>query len=205
MQRLVIVAIGVVGCIVSGCASTLHGTSQEVGFRSVPSGAMVTVSGQSGVTPTKLKLSRGQEHTATFQLAGFPERQANLKQKLDGAFYGNIALGGIIGMAIDMGNGAAYNLSPGNVEVDMATGLARAFSDDEPVSVATPTPPPVITPASMTPAMPMAQPLPPPAVIMPPNRPLQDRLQELDDLKAAGKISEEEYISLRRKVIDTHR
>jgi len=34
---------------------------------------------------------------------------------------------------------------------------------------------------------------------------LESRLKELDDLKAAGKITEEEYIALRRKVIDSHK
>jgi len=203
MKRLLFLVS--VGVLVSGCASTLHGTSQEVGFRSVPTGATVSISGLSATTPTKLTLKRGSEHTATFTLSGFPERQANLKQKLDGAFYGNIALGGIIGMAVDMGNGAAYNLSPGNVEMDMGTGLAREFEENEPIRVAEPAPNvPVIVPASLA-SPPMGAPPPPPAIIMPPNRPLDERLKELDDLKAAGRISEEEYIALRRKVIDTHR
>src|SRR5262249_55871663 len=88
-----------------GCASTINGTRQEVGFRSVPSGASVAVSGQTATTPARLTLARKQDHVAVFTLEGYPDRQVNIKQKLSGAFYGNLAIGGIIGMAVDMGNG----------------------------------------------------------------------------------------------------
>jgi hypothetical protein len=150
-----------------GCASIINGTSQDVGFRSVPSGATVTVSGQTSTTPTTLKLSRSQEHTATFTKDGHPDRQANLKQKLGGAFYGNIALGGIIGMAVDMGNGAAHSLSPGNVEMDMASGLVRQFDSDEPVVRAVeysppPGPPPPPPPSPTTTVTP-----PPTLIVIP--------------------------------------
>jgi hypothetical protein len=98
---LVVVIVGAT----TGCASVITGTTQEVGLRSVPTGATVTVSGQTATTPTKLTLNRSQEHTITFTKNGQREQQANLKQRLDGAFYGNIALGGIIGMAVDIVSG----------------------------------------------------------------------------------------------------
>jgi len=164
MARYLGLFLLVIAAATTGCASTLHGTTQEVGFRSVPPGATVAVSGQSALTPAKIKLSRDKEHTVTFTKDGHPERQANLKQKLDGAFYGNIALGGIIGMAVDMSNGAAYRLSPGNVEMDMASGIAREFDEDEPVKVAEAAPLPaypaavMVTPAT---ASPLAQRSPP--------------------------------------------
>jgi len=146
-----------------GCASVINGTTQEVGLRSLPPGATVSVSGRSATTPAKLKLARNQDHTATFTLGGFPEQQAHLKQKLDGAFYGNLLLGGIIGMAVDMGKGAAYRLSPSNVEMDMGTGTAREFDDAEPVLVAVaPPPPPPPPPPPLMPPMPAAAGSPPP-------------------------------------------
>src|SRR5262245_20693108 len=131
----------VVGVAGTGCASVINGTSQEVAFRSVPPGATVKVSGQTGTTPATLSLSRDRDHMATLTKEGHPERQVNIRQKLSGAFYGNIALGGIIGMSVDMGNGAAYNLTPSNIEVDMATGLVREFDKDEPPRSAEAPPP----------------------------------------------------------------
>jgi hypothetical protein len=53
-------------------------------------------------------------------------------------------------------------------------------------------------PASST-AVPAAAPT------APASRSLEERLNELDALKAAGKITEEEYATLRRRVIDSHR
>ena len=120
----------------TGCASVINGTTQEIGFRSVPSGATVSVSGQAAATPTTLKLSRDKDHTATFKTEGQPDRQTNLKQKLSGAFFGNLLLGGLIGMVVDMSNGAAYNLSPENIEMDMGTGLVREFNSSEPIRTA---------------------------------------------------------------------
>ena len=166
MVRLVTLALVVLSALLSGCASTLHGTTQEVGFRSIPSGATVAVSGQSATTPTKLKLSRSQDHAVTFTKDGHPEQKVFLKQKLSGAFYGNLALGGIIGMAIDMGNGAAYDLAPGNIEMHMETGVAREFDESEPPAVMTveaPPPPPPPAPVALTSVALPAAAAPPPA------------------------------------------
>ena len=151
--------------LLSGCASTLKGTTQEVDLRSVPTGATVTVSEQTGTTPVKLKLKRSQDHVATFTKDGYPERQAHLKQKVNGAFYGNLAVGGIIGMAIDMGNGAAYDLSPSNIEMNMGTGIVREFEDGQPVvsTADAPSAAPTITsaPLPVSPAPPPPPPAPP--------------------------------------------
>jgi hypothetical protein len=80
----------------TGCASVLHGTTQEVGFRSVPSGATVSVSGQAAATPTMLKLSRDKDHTATFTQEG-NQIENPLQAEPSGAFFGNLLLGGLIG------------------------------------------------------------------------------------------------------------
>jgi hypothetical protein len=45
----------------------------------------------------------------------------------------------------------------------------------------------------------------PPLMSPPVTRSLEERLTELSDLKAAGKITDEEYATLRRKVIESHR
>jgi len=40
-------------------------------------------------------------------------------------------LGGIIGMAVDVANGSAYMLFPANAEMDMASGTAREFKEED--------------------------------------------------------------------------
>jgi len=146
--------------LLSGCASTLKGTTQEVDLRSVPTGATVAVSGQTATTPVKFKLKRNQDHVATFTKDGYPERQAHLKQRVNGAFYGNLAVGGIVGMAVDMGNGAAYDLSPSNIEMNMATGVMREFEDGETVlsTADAPSPTPMVTSGALAAAPPAAPP-----------------------------------------------
>jgi hypothetical protein len=44
-------------------------------------------------------------------------------------------------MVVDMSNGAAYNLSPENIEMDMGTGLVREFDSNEPVRTVEAPPP----------------------------------------------------------------
>jgi hypothetical protein len=44
-------------------------------------------------------------------------------------------------MVVDMSNGAAYNLSPENIEMDMGTGLVREFDSSEPIRTVEAPPP----------------------------------------------------------------
>src|ERR1700744_2963902 len=99
----------------SACATVVRGTKQKFEIASEPPGADVTLStGQTCVTPCKLKLERKTSFTASFKKAGFQPLDAKVDSKFNGgaAGLGNILLGGVVGAVVDSSNGAMRGLKP---------------------------------------------------------------------------------------------
>ncbi len=114
---------GVVVIVIAlvGCATIMHGTSQQVGIGSTPSGAKVTVSGQSfGTTPTIASLKRGDNHTVKIEFDGYLPYETVLTKKVSGWVWGNIVFGGLIGLAVDAISGGLYNLSPEQIQATLS-------------------------------------------------------------------------------------
>lgn len=109
----------------AACASIVHGSNQNVAFDSTPAGASISVDGvPMGTTPAVLRLERKNEHTVRLDLAGYAPFEMQLKKRLSGWVWGNIAFGGIIGVVVDATTGAMYRLSPGEVTAAMETRTA---------------------------------------------------------------------------------
>jgi uncharacterized protein YceK len=105
----------VMSCL-SGCASLINGTRQKVNIASVPAGATVKVDDQEkGVTPLVVELARKSNHVIKIDLAGYLPYEATLTRKTSGWVWGNVLVGGIIGLAIDVGTGGMYCLAPEQV------------------------------------------------------------------------------------------
>lgn len=107
------------GCALSfsGCASIINGSTQKVKISSQPSGAAIRIDGTgSGVTPSVAELSRKGSHRVELTLNGFRPYEIVLEPKFNGATLGNMAVGGIIGLAIDGSTGAGNTLHPEKVE-----------------------------------------------------------------------------------------
>jgi hypothetical protein len=100
--------------VLPGCATIVHGGGQQgVGISSTPPGAKVTVDGvASGVTPTTVTLPRNRPHNVEVQLDGYSAWSGTLQSSVSGWIWGNIAFGGLIGLAVDFGTGGGYQLSP---------------------------------------------------------------------------------------------
>ena len=63
----------------AGCASIMHGTSQDIGFQSTPTNAKVAVDGlPMGNTPVVAKLSRKDNHIVKMNLDGYQPFEATL-------------------------------------------------------------------------------------------------------------------------------
>jgi hypothetical protein len=105
----------------SGCASVLHGTKQKLPVASVPTGANVMIQGvQAAVTPGIVKVQRGDKGvTLRFEKEGFKPVDVVLQRKLSAAVWGNIAIGGVIGLLVDFTNGAAYRQTPDQLTATM--------------------------------------------------------------------------------------
>lgn len=113
------------GCIpamlLSSCATIMNGPNQSIGISSNPANAGIWVDGQYfGQTPMIVKLSRKDNHFLKIQLDGYMPYEATFTRQMSGWVFGNIFIGGIIGVAVDAITGGIYKLTPEQVEAQMA-------------------------------------------------------------------------------------
>ena len=113
------------------CATATRGTSQTFNIQSTPTEANVSLStGQTCVTPCKLKLKRKDGFTATISKQGYQTATATVDSELHGggavAGAGNILLGGVIGGLVDGSNGSLKSLSPNPLVVTLVPEGAAA-------------------------------------------------------------------------------
>ena len=106
--------------LVWGCATIMHGTTQNIGVSSLPTGASVTVNNVNmGVTPMFAKLKRGDDHIVTIEMPGFQKVQLTVTKSVSGWVWGNIIFGGLIGLAVDAASGGLYDLSPEQLNAEL--------------------------------------------------------------------------------------
>jgi len=118
---------GIVLLLMTGCATIIHGTRQDVGISSTPTGASVTIDNlQSGTTPVFSKLRRKDNHVVRISLPGYQPMDLTLTSSVSGWVWGNVAIGGLIGLAVDAISGGMYKLSP--EELSAALGATSAES-----------------------------------------------------------------------------
>jgi len=129
MYRAMIVA-GMFVLMVVGCATIMHGTSQEVGVSSSPSGASVLVDGRTfGTTPVVVTLKRNQNHFVRLELPGYMPFEIVLTRSLSGWVWGNLAFGGVIGLVVDVVSGGIYKLTPDQVAAALRKGDVSSGSE----------------------------------------------------------------------------
>ena len=118
--------------MLGGCATMISGTTQEMSFQSSPDDVVVTLirtvkvptqvsAGKStqytsheetrilGKTPVMLQLDKTEEsQSVVFSKEGYKPITMKLATTLDGWFWGNIVIGGVLGSATDSMSGAAH-------------------------------------------------------------------------------------------------
>lgn len=106
--------------LLAGCASIMHGTTQQVAVSSSPTGAQVSVNGmQHGVTPVIADLKRKDNHVIRVTLDGFQPFEMALTRSTSGWVWGNLVFGGIPGLAVDAITGGLYKLAPEQVTAQL--------------------------------------------------------------------------------------
>ncbi|MBA1187702.1 hypothetical protein G7Z99_01410 [Pseudomonas entomophila] len=123
---------------VQGCASIVGESRYPVAVSSAPPGATFEITDKNGTvvhtgqTPSTVTLKSGkgyftgQTYTLRFSKDGYPDRTLELDSSLSGWYWGNLLIGGVIGMLIvDPLTGAMYTL-PEHASVDMGQPLAGA-------------------------------------------------------------------------------
>lgn len=131
-MKIKILLLLVVPLLFTGCASIFDGGSKNVQISSNPEGAKVTVSNQEGktlfvkTTPTFVTLDRssgyfrGADYKLVFEAAGYQPYETHVTSIIDGWYFGNIFLGGLVGMLIvDPMTGDMYTLSPMDVNCNL--------------------------------------------------------------------------------------
>lgn len=127
MTRRMLRAVGVALVVtLSGCASVIHGTWQTVEITSQPSGATARVlPGDTIVTtPASVELPRKQVHTVRVEMPGYCRETVYVDRMVSSALMGNLLIGGFIGTSIDVSNGAAFELTPDPVAVNLRPAAA---------------------------------------------------------------------------------
>jgi hypothetical protein len=115
--------------LASGCATILHGSSQDIAIASTPPGASAKLSnGQTFTTPLVVNLKRNESYVVTFEKAGYQTTTASINNSWENwpsTVFGNhfwLLLGFLVGFLV----GGAYELEPKNVNVPLTpVGQAR--------------------------------------------------------------------------------
>jgi hypothetical protein len=130
-------AIGAFG--LSGCASIMHGTRQDIGIASSPSGADVWIDNiRMGQTPVVERLKRNSSDVVKISMPGYQPFETTITHSVSGWVWGNVAIGGLIGLGVDAISGGIYKLSPEQVTGELRANLSEvpASHDDVAVKVA---------------------------------------------------------------------
>jgi hypothetical protein len=176
-----------------GCASITSGTTQSVSVQTTPmTGAECQLVNEKGswtiaASPGSTTITRAYGDLVVSCTAKDGSKGSTSVQSTTvGSAFGNIIAGGIIGAAVDMSSGAAYQY-PSTISVTMAGDIAAKLADDAAAKLSAPSPTPI--PASAVTARPSPQ-------------EIQARLKQLLDLKEQKLIPEEEYTRRVRAIVD---
>ena len=129
-KSLLVLVIGAM-LVIAGCASIMHGSLQTINVTSDPVGATVKVDGvEVGTTPVVKDLARKSEHVIVISMEGYEDYEIKIEKAVDGAFWGNLLFGGLIGMIIDASSGAMYRLTPEQVYAELENkGVAGLYKE----------------------------------------------------------------------------
>ncbi len=125
-------AITLLSMLLPGCATIVSRTSYPVAINSHPDGATVTITDRKGIeiykgmTPVKLKLKSGAgfftnaRYSLKFNMEGYNESMVNITSSLNGWYFGNILIGGFLGMLIiDPATGAMWKLDQQYFDINL--------------------------------------------------------------------------------------
>lgn len=140
-STVLIAALAMMGA--SGCASVVHSGPREIAIASQPPGAQVSIYNRenelvtSQTTPFVAQLSpkrrffQGQTYRVVFEKEGFSPTEVQLEPKVSAWYFGNILLGGPVGMFIvDPATGFMFNLVPDEVDQTLVPAPASTLPSD---------------------------------------------------------------------------
>lgn len=121
MNRLMVIRTTLaVGALVlsTGCASMMNSGYKGYPVTTDPPGATVIANGVTFVgTPLVLAAKRDMPHMIRIEREGCPVLDTMVTSRMSGWVFGNLLLGGVIGLIVDLGSEAAYELHPSHLAV----------------------------------------------------------------------------------------
>jgi hypothetical protein len=115
-RGMLALGIVMVGWMATGCATVTNGTHQDLTVTSQPEALCVSINGEPhGATPAVVSLPRNKTYVVEVQYEHYQPYQVTVVPVMSGMVWGNLILGGLIGMAVDSGTGAGYEHSPSRV------------------------------------------------------------------------------------------
>lgn len=119
-----------------GCATIIKGSKQEIIITSYPAKASIYINGQPhGETPAVVRLMRADDQYISIEMEGYEPYETVLYRKLNGWIFGNILLGGLIGIAIDAATGSMYSLTPDQVNAHFRSDSGNLYKSKDGIYV----------------------------------------------------------------------
>jgi hypothetical protein len=110
----------------SACATVMSGTDQSIAVATDPPGASCSIDrngthiGLVSPTPGSIHLDRSKDDlTFTCKDPGYQDAKLSQSPHFTGATFGNILIGGLVGVAVDAATGANFRY-PDNVSIPLA-------------------------------------------------------------------------------------
>ncbi len=111
--------------LVSGCATVVRGTTEDVVIRYSPDDARVTTSNNHtcSSSPCVIKVPRKESFVVTTTKPGYQKQSVAVGTKVTGkgaaGIAGNVIVGGVIGVGVDAATGAGRDHFPNPVIIDL--------------------------------------------------------------------------------------
>ncbi len=117
----------------AGCATTIHGTTQDIAILSAPAGAKVSVDGApAGRTPLTVRMERKRGHQVLLEAEGYRPYEVTMTRHTSGTAWTNalVGLAAVITVPVDITTGGFYELAPRTITAWLAADSTAALSTE---------------------------------------------------------------------------
>ena len=128
--------LSMAGLLFQSCTTLVNSPKQTIKFSSYPSEATVTINDKFyGVTPLKASLKRNGKHFIKIELEGYQSYKVVLLKRFDNLFWGNILVGGLPGMIVDVVTGSMYQLTPNHVHAQFKSETGSKYKTENDIFI----------------------------------------------------------------------
>jgi hypothetical protein len=116
-MKTVLLVAALAAVLTASCGTIFFGTKIDVSVRSTPPCTVTVDGGASYQTPTVVNVKRGDSHTFKFEKEGYKPVTVQVDNKvLVGTLIADIFLTGLIGVVVDLVDGAMYTMEQKEIE-----------------------------------------------------------------------------------------